>query len=120
MSTAGSSFPSILKTIEVLFAVPSLAIYDRAAVPLHDFVVEKVTDRLATPGYTKEDPGIAFAGSSGCTAPPTNPSTGALARLSRRVDWRLDRGDPELVTAIMYAGLRGWPLPEKYQRLAEE
>jgi len=119
-SHQASSFPSILKTIEVLFAVPSLAIYDRAAVPLHDFVVAKATDRLTTPGYTKEDPGIAFAGSNGCTAPPMNASTGTLARLSRKVDWRLDRGDPELVTAIMYAGLRGWPLPEKYQKLAEE
>jgi hypothetical protein len=110
-SHQSSSFPSILKTIEVLFAVPSFTIYDRAAVPLHDFVVANAADRLATPGYTAVDPGIPFA---------SNPSTGPLARLSQKVDWRLDRGDPELVTAIMYAGLRGRPLPEKYRKLAEE
>lgn len=114
------SFPSILKTVEVLFRLPALTIYDRAAVPLHDFVVAKATDRLATPGYTAVDPGVPFAGSAGCTPPPTNPSQGVLARLSQKVDWRLDRGDPGLVTAIMYHGLRGWPLPEQYRALAEE
>jgi hypothetical protein len=110
-SHQAGSFPSILKTIQVLFGVPSLTIYDRAAVPLHDFIVVNEADRLSTPGYTAVDPGIPFA---------SNPSEGALARLSQKVDWRIDRGDPALVTAIMYHGLRGWPLPEKYQALARE
>jgi len=41
-------------------------------------------------------------------------------RLSRKVAWRLDRCDPGLVTAILYAGLRGWPLPERYRATVEE
>lgn len=105
-----ASFPSVLKTAEVLFGLPPLTIYDRAAVPLHDFVVNSLGDRN-TVVYDVADPGIPFA---------RNPATGTLAELSLMVDWRLDMGDPDLVTALMYHGIRGWPLPDKYLDLLEK
>jgi YVTN family beta-propeller protein len=109
-SHQAGSFPSILKTVEVLFGIRQLTIYDRAAVPLHDFVIQKGNDKNNVV-YDAVDPGVPFA---------TNPTTGTLAVLSQKVDWRLDRGDPDLVTAIMYNGIRGRPLPEKYLQLARE
>lgn len=101
------SLPSILKTVEVLFGLEPFTIYDRAAVPLHDFVVN--------------DPADANSVVYEAVRPPTpflrNPAEGDLATLSMMLDWRLDMTDPDLLTALFYYGEKGWPLPERYRKL---
>jgi DNA-binding beta-propeller fold protein YncE len=97
------SFPSVLKTIEVLFGTPPLSVYDRGAAPLHDVVVDAIPASNAdTLQYVAVRPPTPFL---------TNPSSGPMAAMSQRIDWRLDHGDPSLVTALIYHGIRGWPLP---------
>jgi hypothetical protein len=103
----GGSFPSILKTVEVLFGLPSLNIYDRSAVPLHDFVVNKLSDGSREP-YEVVRPPTPFV---------RNPETGYLAELSMMLDWRLDRTDPYVLRDLLYHGLRGWPLDQRYFEL---
>jgi DNA-binding beta-propeller fold protein YncE len=102
------SFPCILKTVEVLFRLPSLTIYDRSAAPLHDVVVPSL-DATNSTEYQAETPAVQFE---------RNPATGELAELSQMLDWRLDMGNPDLITALIYHGLRGWPLPNNFAEWA--
>jgi DNA-binding beta-propeller fold protein YncE len=104
------SFPSILKTIETLFRLPALTIYDRAAVPLHDAIVARLEDRNAV-RYDAVRPPTPFL---------RNPEGTLLARISARLDWRLDRTDPWVLRDLLYAGIRGWPLSERALRLLRE
>jgi hypothetical protein len=53
--------------------------------------------------------------------PPLGATTGlarTLALVSMQLDWRLDRTDPAVLRDLLYAGLRGWPLPERTAALA--
>jgi DNA-binding beta-propeller fold protein YncE len=111
VSHQAGSFPALLKTIETLFGLEPFTIYDRGAVPLHDVLVECLTvsifcsNAAHTDNYDAVKPPVPFL---------RNPPGTTLAELSTMVDWRLDRGDPDLVTAIIYAGERGWPIPQGY------
>ena len=109
-SHQGGSFPSILKTAEMLLGgLPPLTIYDANAVPLHDVVVNSLAE-------ANSDQFL----SVGTTLPlRRNPLTGDLARLSAMLDWsRLDSANPAILTALIYAGERGTPIPDwVYQRL---
>lgn len=102
------SFPSILKTIEVMFRLPALTIYDRAAVPLHDVIVAKLAD-VNSVDYAYVDNPVAFA---------TNPRGTVLAKISKQLDWTLDMTDPYVLRDLLYAGLKGWPLPKSTRALA--
>ncbi|MBI4730458.1 MAG: bifunctional YncE family protein/alkaline phosphatase family protein [Acidobacteria bacterium] len=107
-SHQAGSFPSVLKTIEVLFGLPPLTIYDAGAVPLHDIVV---------PGLDRRNNEVYEA-----VRPPTpflrNGDDGSdLALLSAMIDWRVDEVNQELLNAILYSGLKGWPLPARYRAL---
>lgn len=103
------SFPSILKTVEVMFGLPALTIYDRAAVPLHDVVVETLAD-VNDGEYAFEPNPVEFA---------LNPSTGVLAEISQELNWELDQTDPFVLRDLLYAGLKGWALPKKTAALAQ-
>lgn len=104
-----ASFPSILKTVEVMFGLPALTIYDRAAVPLHDVIVAKLAD-VNDIEYTHVVNPVVFA---------TNPRGTVLARISQQLDWTLDMTDPYVLRDLLYAGLKGWPLPKSTAALAE-
>ncbi|MGH2729259.1 MAG: hypothetical protein ACRDJI_01475, partial [Actinomycetota bacterium] len=110
VSHQAGSFPSILKTIEVIFDLPPLTIYDRAAVPLHDVIVNSLKGRNSS-RYAAVEPPTPFE---------LNPEGTDLARLSQMLDWRLDMTDPYMLRDLLYHGLRGWPLPDRYDRLLEE
>ncbi|MEA2447467.1 MAG: hypothetical protein QOK47_1104, partial [Actinomycetota bacterium] len=101
------SYPSILKTIEVLFDLPQLTIYDQGAVPLHEMVVNSLKDANGIK-YDVVEPPTGFA---------LNPTEGELADLSRSMDWRLDRTDPYMLRDLLYHGIKGWPLPQRYDRI---
>jgi YVTN family beta-propeller protein len=99
------SHPSVLKTVETMFHLPPFTIYDRAAVPLHDILVDSLGQADKTPGYTAVRPTVPFL---------YNPDDGStLARLSQAMDWRVDHINMSLLNDILYAGLRGWKLPER-------
>jgi DNA-binding beta-propeller fold protein YncE len=114
-SHQAGSFPSVLKTVEVLFGLEPLTVYDRAAVPLHDVVVDRIGDGDLGP-YEAVRPPTPFVRN-----PPLGATTGlarTLALVSMQLDWRLDRTDPAVLRDLLYAGLRGWPLPERTAALA--
>ena len=108
-SHQAGSFPSILKTIEVLFRLPALTIYDRAAVPLHDVVADSLKDTNNVE-FTGVDPPVGFR---------LNPRGTVLAKLSKSMNWDLDMGDPGMLRDLLYHGIRGWPLPQRYYEMLE-
>jgi hypothetical protein len=67
MSQDGSN-PSPLKTIEVLFGLPPLTLYDARAVPLHDVLVPSLDQAQAVP-YRAVRPLTPFLVGSGAPAP---------------------------------------------------
>jgi hypothetical protein len=100
-SHQGGSFPSILKTIEVMFRIPSLSIFDRSAVPLHDVFVKRMGNRSKHP-YEAVKPQTSFA---------RNPSTGILARISSKLNWSsVDLINTEVLNDLLYHYYKGWPL----------
>jgi hypothetical protein len=102
------SFPSVLKTIEDMFGLGALTIYDRGAHALHDTVVDKLAD-ANTSQYTAVLPPTPFLRN-----PPVNEAEGVraqLEQLSLKANfWNLDQGNPVLEHDILYAGIRGFPL----------
>jgi hypothetical protein len=103
------SFPSVLKTIEDMFGLRALTIYDRGARALHDVVVDKLAD-ANTSQYSAVQPPTPFLRN-----PPLSEAgagTAQLEQLSLKADfWNLDQGNPVLEHDVLYAGLRGTPLP---------
>jgi hypothetical protein len=99
------SHPSVLKTVETLFHLPPMTVYDRAAIPLHDIFVSSLGRADRTPGYTAERPAVPFL---------YNPDDGStLAKLSQTMNWQVDHINMALLNDILYAGLRGWKLPDR-------
>jgi hypothetical protein len=94
------SFPSILKTVETMFSLPPLTVFDRAAPPLYQLVVNRAKDADLKP-YDAVKPPTPFA---------RNPDATQLAALSTQMNWKLDRTDPALLHELLYAGLRDRPL----------
>jgi hypothetical protein len=102
------SFPAVLKTIEDMFGLPPLTIYDKGAHALHDTVVDKLADANNSQ-YTAVKPPTPFVRN-----PPANEAEGLTAQLEqlsfKANFWNLDQGNPVLEHDILYAGLRGFPL----------
>jgi DNA-binding beta-propeller fold protein YncE len=100
------SFPALLKTIEVMFKLPPITVYDKAAVPMSDMVV----DSLDEAAVNAEQPYTAVR-------PPTpflrNPEGTTLAQLSTTMNWKLDRQNPYLLRDLLYASIRHWQLPAR-------
>lgn len=108
-SHQAGSFPSILKTVQTLFRLPSLTVYDRSAVPLHDAIVATLGDRNDIV-YDAVRPLVPFL---------RNPEATTLAKLSLMLDWRIDQTDPFVLRDLLYNGIRGWPLPARTLELLE-
>jgi hypothetical protein len=103
------SFPSVLKTIEDMFGLRALTIYDRGAHALHDVVVDKLAD-ANTSQYTAVQPPTPFLRNPQLSE--AGAGTAQLEQLSLKANfWSLDQGNPVLEHDVLYAGLRGTPLP---------
>jgi hypothetical protein len=102
------SFPSVLKTIEDMFGLGALTIYDRGTHALHDVVVDKLS-HANNSQYTAVVPPTPFVRN-----PPLSEAdeqTAQLEQLSLKANfWNLDQGNPVLEHDILYAGMRGDPL----------
>jgi hypothetical protein len=102
------SFPSVLKTVEDMFGLGALTVYDRGAHALHDTVVDKLAN-ANTSQYTAVQPPTPFVRN-----PPLSEATARTAQLEQLSltanFWNLDQGNPVLEHDILYAGLRGLPL----------
>jgi DNA-binding beta-propeller fold protein YncE len=103
------SFPSVLKTVEDMFGLGALTIYDRGAHALHDVVVDKLADANSSQ-YTAVQPPTPFVRNPSLSE--ADAGTAQLEQLSLKANfWNLDLGNPVLEHDILYAGLRGTPLP---------
>jgi hypothetical protein len=102
-SHQSGSFPALLKTIEVMFNLPPITVYDKTAAPMSDILVDSLDEAHAN------------AVPYDAVRPPTpfmrNPEGTTLARLSKTMNWKLDRNNPYLLRDLLYAGIRGWKLP---------
>src|SRR5437660_440139 len=102
------SFPSVLKTVEDMFGLSALTIYDRGAHALHDTVVDKLA-HANTSQYTAVQPPTGFTRN-----PPlgeADAATAQLEELSLKANfWSVDQGNPVLEHDILYAGIRGFGL----------
>jgi hypothetical protein len=104
-SHQAGSFPSVLKTIEVLFGLPPLTIYDRSAVPLHDVVVPDLAHRTRAT-YTAVRPPTPFVRTDDLALPA------GFRAMSARLGWKdLDIQNPAFERDLLYAGLKHWKLP---------
>jgi hypothetical protein len=99
----------VLKTVEDMFGLRALTIYDRGAHALHDVVVDKLAD-ANTSQYTAVQPPTPFLRNP--LLSEADERTAQLEKLSLKANfWNLDLGNPVLEHDVLYAGLRGTPLP---------
>jgi DNA-binding beta-propeller fold protein YncE len=103
------SMPSILRTIEQVFGVKPISLFDRLAMPLHEAFLPSLSSRPNLAPYTAVRPLVPF----NVNAP------GAVgSALSATLDFSsYDRVDEQLLNAILYADARHRPLvlPKGYQ-----
>jgi DNA-binding beta-propeller fold protein YncE len=105
------SFPSILKTTEVLLGLPPLTEYDKGAVPLHGIVVKSLA-KTNNVTYNAASPAVPTMYHK--DAAKRNPPGTVLGDLSAKLNWHeLDEMSPVILRDIMYAGLRGWALKQR-------
>jgi hypothetical protein len=88
------SMPALLRTIEQLFGVQPVSIYDKLAVPMHDAFKAKLSDGPSMTPYTAEKPLIPFA---------INQPNAPLQSLSMAQDWSTyDKVPMDVLNAIQY------------------
>jgi DNA-binding beta-propeller fold protein YncE len=96
------SMPSLLRTIEQLFRVYPISLYDQLAVPQHGAFLAKLTDKPNLDPYQAVTPRIPFA---------VNQPGAAGQALSMSLDWSTyDRVDMGILNAILYADAWHTPL----------
>ncbi|MBA3654942.1 MAG: bifunctional YncE family protein/alkaline phosphatase family protein [Actinobacteria bacterium] len=95
------SMPSLLRTIEQLFGVGPITLFDRLAFPQHGAFRRSLTERPDTSPYTAIRPLVPFA---------VNQIGAPGQAQSMAMDWTTyDRIDMALLNAILYADARGVP-----------
>jgi hypothetical protein len=101
--------PNILRTVEQVFGVKPISLFDRLAMPLHEAFLPSLSSRPNLAPYTAVRPLVPF----NVNAP------GAVgSALSATLDFSsYDRVDEQLLNAILYADARHRPLvlPKGYQ-----
>jgi YVTN family beta-propeller protein len=75
-----SSFPSVLKTVETLFHLPPLTLFDARAVALHDVLVDSMAARSDV-RYTAVRPAVPYLGDGGPAAAVPEAPLAALVPL---------------------------------------
>jgi hypothetical protein len=96
------SMPSVLRTIEQVFGVRPISLFDRLAMPLHEAFLPSLSSRPNLSPYTAVKPLVPF----NVNAP------GAVgSALSATLDFSsYDKVDEQLLNAILYADARKQPL----------
>ena len=96
------SMPALLRTIEHLFGVPPISLYDTLAMPMHEAFRPLLSAGPNLTPYTAVKPLIPFALNQ-----PGLPG----AALAAGANWTtVDQVDEQTLTAMEYAAIRGWPL----------
>jgi hypothetical protein len=92
------SMPALLRTIEQLFGVQPVSLYDRLAVPMHGAFLPSLANQPNTDGYAAVAPLVPFALNQ----------PGAVGQAeSAAMDWSsYDRIDETLLNAILFADAR--------------
>jgi hypothetical protein len=99
------SMPALLRTIEQVFGVEPISLYDRLALPMHEAFVPRLSSKTNMKPYTAIRPSVPFA---------LNQVGAPGAELSARMDCfeTYDLCDEAMLNAILYAAIRGRPLHE--------
>ena len=88
------SMPALLRTIEQIFKVQPVSIYDKLAVPMHDAFKAKLSDTPDTGPFTADKPLIPFA---------INQPGAPLQELSMAQNWKTyDQVPMDVLNAIQY------------------
>jgi DNA-binding beta-propeller fold protein YncE len=95
------SLPALLRTIETIFNVEPISLYDRLATPMHLAFRARLDEVPDTGAFTAIRPGIPFG---------LNTLSSAGAQESQALDFTTyDRVDEATLNAILYADARGTP-----------
>jgi hypothetical protein len=96
------SFPSILRTIEQIFGVKPITLFDQQAMPQHGAFLPTLRSKPNLARYKAVKPNVPFALNQ-----PGAPGQAA----SMAMDWSTyDLIDEVTLNAILYTVMRGWPL----------
>lgn len=95
------SFPSLLRTIEQIFGVEPITLYDKLAYPQHGAFRTSLREKPDTAPYDAIVPAVPYG---------VNKLAAPGQELSEAMDWSTwDRIDMHLLNAILYADARGTP-----------
>jgi DNA-binding beta-propeller fold protein YncE len=95
------SMPALLRTIEQIFGIAPISLFDRLASPMHEAFLPSLRDKPNLAPYVAVHPNIPF----------NINQPGPAADLSAKLDFSTyDRVDEQLLNAILYAVIRGRPL----------
>jgi hypothetical protein len=94
------SMPALLRTIEQIFAVKPVSLFDRLAMPMHEAFVAKLTDKLDLAPYDVQQELVPFALNS-ADAPYAQLSS-SLSCLRQHT---YDRCNEQLLNKILYAAV---------------
>jgi DNA-binding beta-propeller fold protein YncE len=96
------SMPALLRTIEQVFGVRPVSLFDRLAVPMHEAFLPSLRSKPNLSPYTAVQPLVPF---------DVNRPDAIGAALSGTLDFSTwDRVDEQLLNAILYADMRHRPL----------
>jgi hypothetical protein len=96
--------PALLRTIEQIFAVKPISLFDKLATPMHEAFLSSLGSRPNLAPYTAVHPGIPY---------DINQPGATGAALSATLDFSTyDRVNEELLNEILYAAIRHRPLPK--------
>lgn len=96
------SMPALLRTIEQIFHVQPVSLFDRLATPMHESFVRALSTKPNLKPYDAVKPRVPFG---------INQAGGVGAALSATMDFTTyDRIDEQLLNAILYASIRHRPL----------
>jgi DNA-binding beta-propeller fold protein YncE len=96
------SMPALLRTIEQIFAIAPISLFDRLASPMHEAFLSSARDKPNLAPYTAVHPSIPF---------DVNQPGATGAALSATLDFSTyDRVDEQLLNEILYAAIRHRPL----------
>ncbi|MBK5305804.1 MAG: hypothetical protein JJD92_03870 [Frankiaceae bacterium] len=99
------SMPSLLRTIEQIFGIAPISLFDRLATPMHEAFLPSLRDKPNLTPYVAVKAQIPFN---------INEPGAVGADLSATLDFSTyDLVDEQLLNDILYAAIRGRPLPKR-------
>jgi DNA-binding beta-propeller fold protein YncE len=99
------SMPALLRTIEQVFGIAPISLFDRLAAPMHESFLPSLTDKPDLAPYTAVHPSIPY---------DVNRPGDTGTALSATLDFSTyDRVNEQLLNDILYAAIRHRPLPRR-------